>query len=110
MYRFTWTDDNPNPAPKYNIQICNTYNCSSIYNKGTVTNSREYQWLLPSHKNMWWRVQGVGIATGDWMDPPELVETITTPAVPVLALPMANAVMASTNNIQYSWNEVTGAQ
>jgi tripartite motif-containing protein 71 len=108
VYRFIWTDDNPNPASKYNVQICSTYNCSSIYNKATVTNSREYQWLLPSHKNMWWRVQGVGITTGDWMDP-ELVETVTTPAAPVLAFPIANAVMTSTKDIQYSWKEVTGA-
>ncbi len=108
VYSFTWTDDNANPATKYNVQICSTYNCSSIYNKATVTNSREYRWLLPSHKNMWWRVQGVGITTGDWMDP-ELVETVTTPAAPVLAFPIANAVMTSTAGIQYSWKEVTGA-
>jgi hypothetical protein len=113
VYAFNWSDFNQNSAGKYNIQVCNNATCSSIFKSATVTNSWQYQLLLPSDKDKWWRVQGVGITTGNWMDPIQYFHTVVTPGVPVLVSPAASALvalpMAIPPNIPFRWQPVTGA-
>jgi hypothetical protein len=108
VYAFHWTDDNSNPADKYNIQICNNATCSSKFKSATVSNSLEYDLLLPSNKAMWWRVQGVGVTTGGWMLT-QVFHTVTTPGVPSLVSPASNAVVPAPTGIGFSWNLATGA-
>jgi sugar lactone lactonase YvrE len=107
-YAFHWTDSNSNAAGKYNIQVCNNSTCSSKFKSATVSSGWEYDLLLPSDKDMWWRVQGVGVATGGWMSI-QAFHTVVTPGVPSLVSPASSAVVPAPTDIAFSWKTVTGA-
>jgi hypothetical protein len=106
-FKFSWTDLVQNWPAKYNVQICYDAACASLYKSATV-NNWEYQLVLPINKAMWWRVQGVGVTTSDWMLAHHF-HTLITPGAPVLLSPPDNSLVPHAYKIDFSWTPVAGA-